>query len=79
MQVEITHMQQVFLYGERNMLKTTIISCINQTNRDALQFIFSTELTLQVHNLSLYSLKAFDPNLVKILLVLSSYFLVLFL
>jgi len=79
MQEEITHMKQAFLSGERNLLKTPMFACINQMNRDVLQLICSPELTLQVHNLSLCSLKASDPDLVKFFLVLSSYFLVFFL
>jgi len=37
MQEEITHMQQLFLSGESNMLKTPMLAFINQTNRDLLQ------------------------------------------
>ena len=79
MQEEITHMQQVFVSGENNLLKTPMFACINQMNRDVLQLICSIDHTLQVHNLSLFSLKAFDLDLVKFCLFLSSYFLALFL
>ena len=79
MQEEITHMQQVFLSKENNLLETPMFACINQMNRDVLQLLCSTELTLQVHNLSLYSLKASDLDLVNFFLGLSSYFLVSFL
>ena len=75
----ITNMKHVFLYGERNLLKTPMPTYINQMNRDVLQFLCSTELTVQVHNLSLRSLKASDLDLVKFFLSLSSYFLALFL
>ena len=54
-------MQQVFLYGERNMLKNLIHACINLMNRDTLQFFFLTKHKIQVHNLYLFSLKASDP------------------
>ena len=79
MQEEITHMQQVFLYGESNMLKTSMTAYTNQMNKDVLQLPCSTELTLQVHNLSLCSLKASDLDFVKFCLGLRSYFLALFL
>ena len=79
MQEEITHMQQVFLSGEIKLLKTQMPTCINQMNRDVLQLLCSTELTLQVHNLSLYSVNASVPDLVKFFFGLSSYFLALFL
>jgi len=79
MKEEITHMQQVFLFGEWNVLKTSMPTYINKMNRDVLQLICSTELTLQVHNLYLYSLNASDPNLVNFFLILSSYFLALLL
>ena len=79
MQEEISHMQQVFLFGEINLQKTPIPSCINQMNRDVLQFLFSTEHILQVHNLSLFSLKASNPKLLKFCLCLGSYFLAFFL
>jgi len=72
-------MQQVFLYVEINLLKIVMPSCINQMNRNVLQILFSTEHTLQVHNLSLFSLKASNPDLGKNFLYLSSYFLLMFL
>jgi len=79
MQEEITHMQQLFLSGERNLLKTPMSAYISQMNIDVFQFLSSTELTLQVYNLSLCSLNASNLDLVNFFLGLSSYFLVLFL
>ena len=74
MQEEITHMQQVFLSREINLLKTPMPTCNNQMNRDLLQFLCSSE-----HNLSLYSLKTSNIDLVNFYLCLSSYFLALYL
>ena len=54
-------------------------SCIKLMNRDVLQFLFSTEHNLQVHNISLCSLRSSDLDLINLYLFLSSYFLALFL
>jgi len=56
-----------------------IPTCINKMNIDVLQFIYSTDLSLQVFNLYLCSLKASDRGLVKIFLKLRYYLLSLFL
>jgi len=79
MQEEITHMQQVFLSRENILLKTLMPASINQMNKYVLQLLHSIELTLQVQNLSLYSQKASDPDLVIFFFGLSSYLLELFL
>ena len=48
-------------------------------NRNVLQFIFSVEHNLQVNNLSLFSLRSFNPEVVNFYLCLSPYFLAQFL
>jgi len=54
-------------------------TCINLMNKDVLQFLFSIEHNLRVHNLSLSSLGSFDLDLVNFCCCLTSYFLALFL
>ena len=72
-------MQQVFLSGESNLLKTPMPTCINQMYMHVLQLILSTEHTLQVQNLSPFSLKTSNPDIVNFFLGLSSYFVSVFL
>jgi len=69
-----THAHNIFP-GERNLLKTPMLACINMMNRDVLQFLCSFKHNLQVNNLSLCSLRSSDPYLVNFYLCLSPYFL----
>jgi len=74
MQEEITHMQQVFLSGESNLLKTWMSACINQINRDVLQFLCLTKHTLQVHKTISFLIEGLELRISKFLHLLELLF-----
>ena len=61
------HAYNIFPW-ESNPLKTPFLACINMMNRDVLQLLCSTEHDLQLNNLSLYSLRSFESDLVNLCL-----------
>ena len=73
-----THAHSIFL-KERNLLKTPFPACINLMNRDVFLLLCSNENNLRLNNLSLYSLRSYDRDLVNLFLFLRPYFLARFL
>ena len=70
---------QFFFPRESKLLKAPMPSFINLMNKDVLELHFSIEHNLQVHNLSLYSLRSSNLDLVNFYLCLSTYLFAQFL